>query len=307
MKITNSCTSKRLHGHIALLLANVSWGLMSPISKDLLNQQVISPWALTGIRIIGGTLVFWFLSAVLSGRVIKSEPIDRKDLLKIFCASMLVITANQALVIIGMNYTSPIDAAIVCSTTPVFTLLFSFLLLHARMSWFRTLGVVIGFAGVLAFVFLGKADVEYNVVNPMLGNGLCLLAQICAALYLVLFPNIISKYSAFTLMKWMFLFSAIAITPFVASELLSIDWQTLSLTVIMEVLYILIMGTCFSYLLIPYAQRRVQPTVIAMYNYLQPLVAFISTVILGLALINGLTVCASALILLAVWMVNRES
>lgn len=307
MKATNSSTTNKLHGHIALLMANVSWGLMSPISKDLLNQQVISPWALTGIRVIGGTLVFWLLSVFLSGRAMKSESIDRKDFLKLFCAAMLVITANQALVILGMNYTSPIDAAIVCSTTPVFTLLFSFLLLHTRMSWFRTLGVAIGFAGVLAFVFLSEADAEYHVANPMLGNGLCLLAQVCAALYLVLFPDIISKYSAFTLMKWMFLFSTIVITPFVVPELLSVEWQTLSSTVIMEVLYILLMGTCFSYLLIPYAQRRVQPTVIAMYNYLQPLVAFISTVILGLALINGLTVCASAVILLAVWMVNRES
>jgi len=37
-------------GHLALLVANVSWGLMAPFLKDLLNGGQITPMALSEIR-----------------------------------------------------------------------------------------------------------------------------------------------------------------------------------------------------------------------------------------------------------------
>ena len=49
---------EKMKGHFALLFANSAWGLMAPISKGLLNLGVISPLALSGVRIMGGALLF---------------------------------------------------------------------------------------------------------------------------------------------------------------------------------------------------------------------------------------------------------
>ena len=300
-----SLRGEKLQGHLALLVANVSWGLMAPFLKDLLNEGVITPMALSGYRIIGGALLFWLVSVFVPGSG-KAEKVERRDILPLIMASLLVIGLNQVLIILGMSYASPVDAAVVCSLTPIFTLVFGALLMGFGFTWLKAVGVAIGLGGALMFVFAGEADSSINVSNPLLGNTLCLLAQVCGALYLVCFGKLISKYSILTLMKWMFLISAIGILPLTIGDMLSVEWAKLSLSGYFDFAFILLFGTCLAYMLIPVAQRRVDPTVIAMYNYRQPIVAVVFSVLAGLAVLNGKNVIATLLVFVGVWLVNRE-
>ena len=221
-------------------------------------------------------------------------------------ASLLVIGLNQVLIILGMSYASPVDASVVCSLTPIFTLVFGAVLMSFAITWVKVLGVIAGFGGALLFIFAGEADAAINVSNPLLGNTLCLLAQVCGALYLVCFGKLIAKYSILTLMKWMFLISAIAILPLTLGDMLSVEWSSLSLSGYFDFAFILLFGTCLAYMLIPVAQRRVDPTVIAMYNYLQPIVAVVFSVLAGLAVLNSMNMLATLLVFVGVWLVNRE-
>ena len=58
-----------LKGHGALLLANVIWGLNSPICKTVLlspeNPEGLNHFALTVYRLVGAFLLFWLASAFL--------------------------------------------------------------------------------------------------------------------------------------------------------------------------------------------------------------------------------------------------
>ena len=300
-----SLISEKYQGHLALLVANVSWGLMAPFLKDLLNEGVITPMALSGFRIIGGALLFWLVSLFVTNKG-AVEKVERRDILPLIMASLLVIGLNQVLIILGMSYASPVDASVVCSLTPIFTLVFGAVLMSFAITWVKVLGVIAGFGGALLFIFAGEADAAINVSNPLLGNTLCLLAQVCGALYLVCFGKLIAKYSILTLMKWMFLISAIAILPLTLGDMLSVEWSSLSLSGYFDFAFILLFGTCLAYMLIPVAQRRVDPTVIAMYNYLQPIVAVVFSVLAGLAVLNSINMLATLLVFVGVWLVNRE-
>ena len=300
-----SLFSEKYQGHLALLVANVSWGLMAPFLKDLLNEGVITPMALSGFRIIGGALLFWLVSLFVTNKG-AVEKVERRDILPLIMASLLVIGLNQVLIILGMSYASPVDASVVCSLTPIFTLVFGAVLMSFAITWVKVLGVIAGFGGALLFIFAGEADAAINVSNPLLGNTLCLLAQVCGALYLVCFGKLIAKYSILTLMKWMFLISAIAILPLTLGDMLSVEWSSLSLSGYFDFAFILLFGTCLAYMLIPVAQRRVDPTVIAMYNYLQPIVAVVFSVLAGLAVLNSMNMLATLLVFVGVWLVNRE-
>ena len=300
-----SLISEKYQGHLALLVANVSWGLMAPFLKDLLNEGVITPMALSGFRIIGGALLFWLVSLFVTNKG-AVEKVERRDILPLIMASLLVIGLNQVLIILGMSYASPVDASVVCSLTPIFTLVFGAVLMSFAITWVKVLGVIAGFGGALMFIFAGEADAAINVSNPLLGNTLCLLAQVCGALYLVCFGKLIAKYSILTLMKWMFLISAIAILPLTLGDMLSVEWSSLSLSGYFDFAFILLFGTCLAYMLIPVAQRRVDPTVIAMYNYLQPIVAVVFSVLAGLAVLNSMNMLATLLVFVGVWLVNRE-
>ena len=300
-----SLISGKYQGHLALLVANVSWGLMAPFLKDLLNEGVITPMALSGFRIIGGALLFWLVSLFVTNKG-TVEKVEHRDILPLIMASLLVIGLNQVLIILGMSYASPVDASVVCSLTPIFTLVFGAVLMSFAITWVKVLGVIAGFGGALLFIFAGEADAAINVSNPLLGNTLCLLAQVCGALYLVCFGKLIAKYSILTLMKWMFLISAIAILPLTLGDMLSVEWSSLSLSGYFDFAFILLFGTCLAYMLIPVAQRRVDPTVIAMYNYLQPIVAVVFSVLAGLAVLNSMNMLATLLVFVGVWLVNRE-
>ena len=287
------------------MVANVSWGLMAPFLKDLLNGGIITPMALSGYRIIGGALLFWLIGMFVKPDKNECNSIERRDIAPLIIASLLVIGLNQVLIIVGMSLTSPVDASVVCSLTPIFTLIFGAILMGIAFTWNKALGVTIGLAGALIFVFTGQADAETYVSNPVLGDVACLMAQVFGALYLVCFTKLISKYSLITLMKWMFLISGIAVLPFSLPDMLAVDWSQVILMEYIDLIFIILFGTCLAYMLIPVAQRRVEPTVIAMYNYLQPVVAVVFSVIAGLATFSITNAIATAMVFVGVWIVNR--
>ena len=302
---TKLLSNQKYEGHLALLVANVSWGLMAPFLKDLLNGRIITPMALSGYRIIGGALLFWLIGMFVKPDKNACNSIERRDIAPLIIASLLVIGLNQVLIIVGMSLTSPVDASVVCSLTPIFTLIFGAILMGIAFTWNKALGVTIGLAGALIFVFTGQADAETYVSNPVLGDVACLMAQVFGALYLVCFTKLISKYSLITLMKWMFLISGIAVLPFSLPDMLAVDWSQVILMEYIDLIFIILFGTCLAYMLIPVAQRRVEPTVIAMYNYLQPVVAVVFSVIAGLATFSITNAIATAMVFVGVWIVNR--
>lgn len=49
-------------GHGSMLLANVSWGLMSPIAKIVMAGGLVTPLVLSDLRIFGAMILFWIVS-----------------------------------------------------------------------------------------------------------------------------------------------------------------------------------------------------------------------------------------------------
>lgn len=292
-------------GHIAMLAANVIWGLMSPIGKEALNSPDIAPLTLTGMRIIGAALLFWTGGLILPKSIAPKETVERKDYVPLIFASLLITFANQMCVIFGMSMTSPVDATVMCSTTPFFTLILVWMLWNQKPGWAKILGVLLGFSGMLVFILSGKTDEAMNVSNPLLGDIICICSQIFGAIYMVKYAFLTKKYSPFTLMKWLFTISGVLMLFIAGPSIVSTPWSTISTQVLLEAGYVVVFGTFIAYVFLPIGQRGLSPTSIAMYNYLQPIVAAVFSVIAGLAAITLPTIIGTALIFLGVWMVNR--
>lgn len=302
----NTKKKNLLVGHAALLSANVMWGLMAPLGKDLLNGEAIPPMTLAALRIIAAALLFWAVSLLTPSDIVRHEKIDSKDWWKIIVASLLVIGANQVLIILGLAMANPVDAAIICSSTPILCVLVTAVLLHRWVGWLKSLGVAVGFGGMLLFVLGGDTAASVNAPNPALGNMLCIAAQLCGALYLVMFTDILQKYTPFTLMKWMFLISATILAPFTLADIVAVDWPSLSGAMWAELAYIILCATFLAYFLLPFGQKHVAPTTVAMYNYLQPVVAVVFSIMAGLGSMNLVTAGATLLIIAGVYIVNKE-
>lgn len=289
-------------GHGAMLLANSSWGLMSPLAKIVMAGGVITPLVMTDLRVFGAMVLFWIVSFFQ-----KPEHVSPRDMLKLFGASMLAIVFNQGCFIFGVGLSSPADASIITTSMPLWAMLLAAIFLGEPITGKKVIGIAFGASGALMLI-LGSGQALSMSANGshIAGDLLVLFAQLSYASYLVLFKNFISKYSLVTVMKWMFTYAFLVTLPFSYTTLLSTDWMALRPSDIASILFIVVFATFVSYMFIIVGQKNLRPTVTGMYNYVQPVVACIVTIYLGLDSFNAMKGIAVALIFGGVFLVTTS-
>lgn len=291
-----------LKGHGSMLLANVSWGLMSPLAKVVMAGGVVTPLVLTDMRIFGAMVLFWIMSAFS-----KPEHVPPHDMLRLFAASLLAIVLNQGSFIMGVGLSSPADASIITTSMPLWAMILAAVVLKEPVTGKKVAGIALGACGALMLI-LGSGAGNASAVDArhVAGDLLVLFAQLSYASYLVLFKNFVSRYSLVTVMKWMFTYSFLCTLPFSYTSLAAMRWTALSTATWGSVAFIVVMGTFVSYMLIVVGQKCLRPTVAGMYNYVQPVVACIVAVCLGLDSFNAMKGVAVVLIFGGVFLVTAS-
>ncbi|SHI45038.1 DMT family transporter [Bacteroides stercorirosoris] len=289
--------NKNVQGHIFALTANVLWGLMAPIGKSALME--FSALSVTTFRMVGAAACFWLLSAFC-----KREHVDHRDMLKIFFASLFALVFNQGVYIFGLSMTSPIDASIVTTTLPIVTMIIAAIYLKEPVTNLKVLGIFVGAMGALILIMSSQTAGGGN--SSIIGDLLCLVAQISFSIYLTVFKGLSQKYSPITLNKWMFVYASMCYIPFSYHDVASIQWTEISTAAFVQVGYVVVGGSFLAYIFIMTAQRLMRPTVVSMYNYMQPIVASIAAIIMGLGVFGWEKGAAIALVFLGVYIVTKS-
>ena len=105
-------------------------------------------------------------------------------------------------------------------------------------------------------------------------------------------------------MKWMFLFAACGTIPAAIPQMLRTDWTSLSSLHWAGIAYVVVFATYLAYVCIMIGQKNLRPTIVGMYNYVQPIVASLIGVCLGLDSFNVLKGFAVVLIFTGVYLVT---
>ena len=294
----HTATHKDYRAHGAMLLAMVLFGLMATFSKDVLTRGGITGPQLVAFRICGAAVLFW-----VGSLFIPQQRVERRDLLRIVGASFFGFVMAQGGYIVGLSLTSPINATIELTTMPIFTLILSSILLHERITARRALGIIMGFTG--AVLLITRTTAGDGRPTDFRGDLLILVSQVGYAFYLTHYSPVIRKYDAFTFNKWTFTFASMMILPFTLPQVMHIDWQAMSLKTAGEIVYIVAAATFFTFLLVVWAQRRLLPTTVSVYNYVQPFVTVVASMVMGLAAPQWIHAIAAALIFTGVWQVTR--
>lgn len=284
-------------GHSAMLIVNIFFGINMAVSKDIMDN-VISPMDLNALRFAFGGIAFWILSMFYRQRVTK------KDLGMLFLGSILGLLASQIFFIQGLSRTSPIDASIISTSVPILAMLFSALILKEPITWLKVLGVFVGASGAVFLIY--STQNETTGTSNIIGNLLCFGSCITFSLYLVLTKPISQKYTSITMMKWMFLFAIILFLPFSLSDLKAIDFSKFSKQDFSSLSFILIFATLIPNLLIPMGQNLLRPTTLAMYNYVQPIIATIIAIYVGQDVFTPSKLIAAFLVFAGVYLVTRS-
>lgn len=288
-------------GHISLFLCNTIWGAAVPVSKFILAGGIISSTVLADIRILSGTLLFWLASSALKTE--RKERVETKDYWKLFLAAFFSTVLVQLFYMKGISLSSPTEAAVCMTTLPIWTVLMSALHLHEKVNARKVGGILLGMSGTLLITLYGSSTASGGSIS---GAACCLLSQISYGVYLVFFQDIIKKYSPITLMKWKYLFGLVMLLPFSAKDMFLTQWPAISSAAWLALVFIIIFSTFISYFLVPFGQKYLQPTTVAMYNYLQPVTATLLAVAASQETFGLVKALAMLIVFLGVWLVSTS-
>lgn len=292
--------SGTLKGHIAMGAAAVIWGLMSPVSKLVMQPGEVGSASLATFRLLGAAILFWLASAFIPG-----ETVERKDRPALFYASLFGIIFNQMAFTMGVGFTSPADAAVITTITPVLTMILAAFVLREMITGKKILGVCASAVGAVLLVSgSGGHAAALPRDNNLLGDILCLASQCSVAVYFVFFKNLVGRYSPITLMKWMFTYAALACLPFTFREVVSIRYSALPLQTWLGIAYVVAPATFVSYICLSFAQQRLKPTAVSMYNYCQPVIASSVAVLWGMDYFGWMKTLSVLLVFTGVFLVT---
>ena len=282
-----------------MLCAGTCWGLMAPIGKDAMLNG-IDGIDLVSFRVLGGALLFWLTSLFT-----KKEHVPVKDILLLGCAGLFALVFNQCSYTIGLNLTSPSNSSIMTTSMPIFAMVLSFFILKEPITWQKAGGVLLGCTGAVIIITTSATAGNAKVGN-IWGDLLCMSAQLSFALYLSLFKPLIQKYSLFTVNKWMFTWATLIIWPFTLGHVSNIDFSSVPMSTWWETGFVVFFGTYISYICMMVGQQTLRPTVVSVYNYMQPLVSVSVSVAAGLAVFKTSQALAAILVFSGVWFVVKS-
>ncbi|MCD7936747.1 MAG: DMT family transporter [Tannerellaceae bacterium] len=293
--------NEKLKGHILILLANVLFGINMPVSKYLM-QGMVTPEGLTIMRMIFACILFWATSLFM-----KQEKVPLKDLGLLFICAMCGIAINQSVFISGLSRTSPVDASIIATAGPIYVMLLAALILKEPITRQKIVGVLVGASGALTLILFSAGG--SNQSSDLTGDLMVIFSGFMYSIYVVLSRPLSQKYAAVTIMKWMFLFSCIVLLPFMYSDILvtpafhtpAPDWKVLG-----GIAFVLLGATYIPYLMIPMALKRLRPTTISMYNYMQPIVASLIAIMAGQDTFSVGNILSAVLVFSGVYLVTQS-
>lgn len=291
--------NSKIQAHVAILFANIIFGLGVPVTKLLLNDWV-SPMTYMATRSLGAAVVFWLIACFM-----KPEKVERRDLIVIMLGGLMGFVVSQTLTAWALDYTSPVYFSLIATLTPVAVMLMAALFIGERITGLKFLGVLLGIAGAVLMVVMGQTSGSGS--NDLLGIILAILSVLTWAIYMIITRKVAQKYTPVTQMKYVFLISAIVTVPLAWPELSEqrlYSAATFGWDGALEMSFIVLMATVLGYFLIPFAMKSLSATTVSIYTNLQPMVASFIAIIIGQDRLTWDKPVAAILVLLSAYIVT---
>jgi len=281
--------------HIALIAVQIMFATWPVLGKIAL--RTLPSLSLVAFRVFGAAIA---LSAV-GAATKKLGGIARSDWPLLVLCSLLGVVFNQWLFVKGLSLTTAVNATLLGTTIPVFTLLVSIILGNDRASWRRVIGILVAAAGVIYLIGPGRADLSHGA-----GDLLIISNSLFYGTYIAISKRLVDRYNALTFITWIFILGSLPTLPVGALSLAQVSLRDVTAFVWLSVVYIVLVATVVCYYLNSWALARVPPSTVAVYIYLQPLIAFILAPLLLSEKVSPRVIIAALLVFAGVAIVTRR-
>src|SRR6185436_37049 len=151
---------------------------------------------------------------------------------------------NQLLFVKGLSLTTAINAVLLTTTIPIFTLIVSIALGYDRASLRHFAGILLAAAGVIYLVDPWRASFT---AQTTVGNLLLVSNSFCYGAYIAVSRDLFRRYGALNVITWIFLVGALVSLPIAAYAWSGEALKSLPLSVWLIVGYIILVPTVGAY------------------------------------------------------------
>ncbi len=262
--------------HGALLGVQLAFASLSVAGRILVRD--LDPLALALCRLAGAGAVLVALDRL---RPSDAAPMTWRDRLAVAGCAALGIFGNQALFLTGLRYTTATHATLLVATIPIFTALVGMIVfaLFPRAGVGEPVrggvlaGITVAVIGVVTLVLPDALSPDAQTgADAWLGDLLVTTNSLLYAIYLVLIRRYATKHGSLPVVAWGFTCGALFCLPLGGPALLE-DAPTLRSESWVLVLYVVLVCTVFTYLANAWALRHAEPSIVATYIFVQPIVA----------------------------------
>ncbi len=220
--------------------------------------------------------------------------------------SLLGIVLNTAFFTKGLEYTTPAHASLISCMIPVMTLVFAWLLGKEEMNKYKSLSILIAMSGALILFGIDDLDIRSEL---FFGDILIFINFSCFGLFLVLSKSMIEHHSSLGLTVLVMSLGSVILLPFsVKGIYLNYDlWLSQPWWIWFAAFYSIFFATVVTYSLNYYAMGFVESSKVALFIYLQPVVAGSISVLLGRDEITVRLLVSSALIMFGLLLSTIET
>ncbi len=286
------------HPIAALLAVQICFGSLPVIGKVVL--AVLPAVSLVGFR-VGITALILFAVQSYRRRIWLQH---RGDYLRLALLSLFGVVFNQLLFIGGLSLTKAANTSLLAVTIPIFTLTIGALVGSERLRPLRIAGIVLAAAGVIFLIDPRNASFSSQTT---IGDIMIVVNSLSYGIYVATSKDVVTRNGAFRSMMWVFGFASVICVPIGLVSLSSIDVAAVDTDIWLLVLYIAVFATAVPYLLNAWALARANPSTVAVFVYLQPLIGFVMAVIFLGENIDFRFIIAALLVFAGVFLTTRKA
>jgi drug/metabolite transporter (DMT)-like permease len=283
---------------VALFAVQAFFGSLPVIGKIVL--AVLPAISLVGFR-VGITALVLFGVQLYRRRLWLQE---RSDYVRLAVLSLFGVVFNQLLFVGGLSMTKAANTSLLAVTIPIFTMVVSSIVGSERLRPLKVIGIVLAAAGV---IFLINPSAASFSSQTTIGDIMIVANSLSYGIYVATSKEVITRNGAFRSMMWVFIFASMICVPLGLISLSTINATEVNLEIWLLVLYIAVFATATPYLLNAWALARVNPSTVAVFIYLQPLIGFILAVIFLGEIIDFRFIIAALLVFAGVFLTTRKA
>lgn len=251
--------------YFVLVFIQILFGINFSASKVIVTKM--DPFLWSNLRFLLAGIGMLILS-ILFRR--KHPPLDKSFLAAVFPLSILGMALGQGLFLFGLKYTTSVNSAILITMIPVLTMMIVVLRRQEELTTPKMIGLVLAFLGVIFMRDLSNFNFGSDTFT---GDLMVFLGALCFALYLSYGKSFFMKYDNFWSTTWMFLISGLVMALFNIPKLINLDLLNLSNNFYACAAFSILGATLLTYLLNNWSLKKASSGNVALFIYLQPIVA----------------------------------